>query len=128
MDSGKTHTAMSLIVGLKRQGRRVAGLKLTGTACGRDTWSMADAGAGPVLNFVDGGYGSTYLVPPDQLLDLHRLLLGHATASDAEWVVVEIADGLLQTETAALLRSPLFTATVDNWVLATATRSGHWGP
>src|SRR6202023_2115789 len=37
MDSGKTYTAMSLIVGLQKQGLRVAGIKLTGTAAGRDT-------------------------------------------------------------------------------------------
>lgn len=127
MDSGKTHTAMSLIVGLRRRGHRVAAVKLTGTACGRDTWSMADGGASPVLNFVDGGFGSTYLVPLDQLLDLHRLLLTHAATSGAEWVVVEIADGLLQTETAALLRSPPFTATVDAWVLAAGDPLGALG-
>jgi hypothetical protein len=119
MDSGKTHTAMSLVRGLRRQGLRVASIKLTGTACGRDSWSMADAGACPALNFVDGGYASTYLCTLDQLLDLHRLLTAAALAAGAEWVVVEIADGLLQRETAALLQSSRFTQTVDAWVFAT---------
>jgi hypothetical protein len=35
-------------------------------------------------------------------------------------VVVEVADGLLQRETAALLRSPRFVASVDAWVMAAA--------
>lgn len=120
MDAGKTHTAMSLIVGLRRQEQRVAAIKLTGTACGRDTWSMLDAGASPALDFVDGGYASTYLCILEHLLDLYGLLRAHAAAQGAEWVVVEIADGLLQEETAALLQSSHFSATVDAWVFATS--------
>src|SRR5262245_17655693 len=45
MDAGKTHTAMSLISGLRSGGLKVAGIKLTGTAAGRDTWNLLDAGA-----------------------------------------------------------------------------------
>jgi hypothetical protein len=120
MDSGKTHTAMSLIVGLRRQKQRVASIKLTGTATGKDTWHMLDAGAAPALDFVDGGFASTYLCNLDELQGLYSLLMGHAAFQGAEWVVVEIADGLLQEETAALLRSPAFTATVSAWVFATS--------
>ncbi len=119
MDAGKTHTATSLIVGLRRQQRRVAAIKLTGTAAGRDAWGMRDAGASPVLDFVDGGHPSTYLCTLEQLLDLHALLCAHAVAQGADCVVVEIADGLLQRETGALLRSARFTRTVHNWVFAT---------
>ena len=119
MDAGKTHTAMSLIVGLCRQGQKVASIKLTGTAAGRDTWTMLDAGACLALEFVDGGLPSTYRATLQELLDLYKLLRGHAGTRGAEWVVVEIADGLLQEETAALLRSPDFIATVDAWVFAT---------
>src|SRR5712692_2232667 len=117
MDTGKTYAAMSLILGL-RQHHRVAAIKLTGTAAGRDTWSMLDAGACVALDFVDGGYPSTYLCPLEELLTLYNLLISHAAARGAAWVVIEIADGLLQKETAALLQTPRFTATVDAWVLA----------
>lgn len=118
MDAGKTYTTMSLIVGLRRQGYRVAGIKLTGTAAGRDLWSMIDAGACVGLDFTDGGWPSTYLTPIEDLLELRNLLLGHAAARGAEWAIVEVADGLLQTETAALLQHPDFTAQVHAWVLA----------
>src|SRR5262245_1114291 len=118
MDAGKTFTAMSLIKGLVRRERRVAGIKLTGTATGRDTWSFFDAGARPALDFVDGGFQSTYMCDPDALLSLNQLLLGHAAASGAEEAVLEIADGLFQRETAALLRAPAFTETVDSVVFA----------
>jgi hypothetical protein len=118
MDAGKTYTAMSLITGLVRRQRRVAGIKLTGTATGRDTWSFFDAGARPALDFVDGGVPSTYMSEPDTLVDLWHLLLGHAAASGAEEAVLEIADGLYQRETAALLRTEAFTGTIDRVVFA----------
>lgn len=118
MDVGKTHTAVNLIMSLRQHGYRVAGIKLTGTASGRDLWSMRDAGADPVLDFVDGGFPSTFLCPLTALLDLCNVLTSHAAAKGAEWIVMEIADGLLQSETAALLRSPRFVGTADAWILA----------
>ena len=118
MDAGKTHTVMCAIMGLRRGGHRVAGIKLTGSAAGRDTWSMLDAGADVALDFVDGGYPSTYLCTPDELLNLHHLLLDEAVVQGAEWAVIEIADGLLQPETAALLQNPLFSSTVDDFLFA----------
>ena len=118
MDSGKTHTAMSLIVALREKGHAVGAVKLTGTCAGRDTWTYYDAGARPALDFVDGGYASTYMCATDDLIGLFDLLISHAAAGGAEWVVMEIADGLLQRETAALLRNATITSTVDAWVFA----------
>src|SRR5258708_20431543 len=118
MDAGKTHTVMSLIMGLRKQGLGVAGIKLTGTATGKDTWNMLDAGACVGLDFGDGGFASTYLSTFDELLHLYDLLISRAAAEGAAWVVVEIADGLLQRETAALLQHPGFAASVDVWIFA----------
>jgi hypothetical protein len=118
MDAGKTYTAMCTIKGLRNKGYRVAGVKLTGTATGRDTWSMLDAGACVALDFTDGGWPSTYLCTREQLTDLYHLLVGHARAQGAEWAVVEIADGLLQVETATLLNNPDFRSTVDFFLFA----------
>src|SRR6202165_1659918 len=98
MDAGKTHTALSLIMGLRQQGVRVAAIKLTGTATGKDTWNMLDAGACVALDFVDGGFPSTYLSTLDELLHLYDLLITRAAGAGASWGVVEIADGLLQRE------------------------------
>lgn len=127
MDAGKTHTAASLIVGLQGGNHRVAAIKLTGTATGRDLWKVKDTGACVALDFVDGGHPSTYLCTLDELLDLHRTLVTHAASRGAEWVVIEIADGLLQKETSALLQSPAFTSTVDAWVFATSDPLGALG-
>ena len=124
MDAGKTHTATSLIKGLQQQGCRVAGIKLTGTATGKDTWSFLDAGACAALNFVDGGYPSTYLCTTQELVNLYNLLLAHAASHRAEWAVVEIADGLLQVETASLLKTKRFSAAVDAWIFAAGDPMG----
>lgn len=118
MDAGKTYTAMSIIKGLSKVGHSVAGIKLTGTATGKDTWSMLDAGARFALDFVDGGHPSTYLCSHEELLQLHERLVDYATSQGAEYVVVEIADGLLQRETSMLLQCSNFVSSVDNWVFA----------
>jgi hypothetical protein len=118
MDAGKTYTAMSLIQGLRHRGATVAGIKLTGTAAGKDTWGMLDAGACVALDFIDGGFPSTYLTSLGDLLGLKDLLVGHAAARGAQWVVMEIADGLLQSETSALLQCEAFTRSVFAWVFA----------
>jgi hypothetical protein len=127
MDVGKTHTARSVILGLRREGIRVAGIKLTGTAAGRDTFTMLDAGACGALDFVDGGLPSTYRCALPELLHLYRLLVTHAAAEGASWVVVEIADGIIQGETAALLASTRFASTVDAWLLAATDALGVAG-
>jgi hypothetical protein len=127
MDAGKTHTALSLIMGLRQQGSRVAAIKLTGTATGKDTWNMLDAGACVALDFVDGGFPSTYLCSGDELVALHQLLIAHAALQKPEYVVIEIADGLLQKETAALLQNRRFTRTVDAWVFAAGDPLGAAG-
>ncbi len=127
MDAGKTHTVMSTIIGLRRHGHSVAAIKLTGTATGSDRWSMLDAGASAVFDFIDGGLPSTYLCELDELLDLYNLLLAHASSRSVDCVVVEIADGLLQRETATLLQAAPFTTNVHSWLLATGDPLGAVG-
>ena len=127
MDAGKTHTALSLIMGLRQKGLRIAAIKLTGTATGKDTWNMLDAGACVALDFVDGGLPSTYLCSAHELVALHHLLIAHAALQEPEYVVVEIADGLLQNETATLLQNHRFTRTVDAWVFAAGDPLGAAG-
>jgi hypothetical protein len=79
---------------------------------------MHDAGACAVFDFVDGGFPSTYLCSLQELLRLYDVLISNAVQQGAEWVVMEIADGLLQRETSALLQCSEFTRTVSDWILA----------
>jgi hypothetical protein len=105
MDSGKTTACASLIRGLTAAGRSVGAAKLTGTSSARDFGSYRDAGAVPVLDFLDAGWASTAGCTPADLDATLVVLAGHLRAAGVEWAVMEIADGLLQPETNALLES-----------------------
>lgn len=127
MDAGKTFTARSIIAGLCSQGYRVAAIKLTGSASARDTLSFVDAGACVALDFGDGGYPSTYLCSVEQLLDLQKLLVCKAASEQADYIVIEVADGLLQRETAGLISDLRFTKSIDAWILAATDAMGALG-
>ncbi|GAC1415298.1 MAG: DUF1611 domain-containing protein [Gemmatimonadaceae bacterium] len=127
MDAGKTYTVRSVVLGLRRQGLRVAAIKLTGTASGNDTFSMLDAGATPALDFIDAGHPSTYLCSLKDLLHIYGVLVSQATAQRADCIVIEIADGLVQRETTALLTSPPFAGSVNAWLLAANDAPGAAG-
>ena len=114
MNSGKTTLGGALIRGLGRAGLRVAAAKLTGTAAGKDPRFYRSSGASPVLDFVDAGFPSTYMLDPEELHQIVSVLLSQLWSTGAEAVVLEIADGLFQRETAILLRSPEFRAIADH--------------
>lgn len=122
MDSGKTQTAAYLVKGLTLGGLRVGYAKVTGTGAGGDTWLLKDAGADPVLDFTDAGHVSTYRVPPAEIERIFVTLLAHMRKADA--VVLELADGVLQAETAALLTSAVFRAHVGGIVYASCDSMG----
>lgn len=117
MNAGKTTTCVALIRGLARAGLRVGAAKLTGTAAGGDTWLMRDAQANPVLDFTDAGLASTYRCSPVELEAAAGLLMDQLAAS-CDVAVVEVADGLLQAETQALVASEVFRERVDGVVFA----------
>lgn len=124
MNAGKSTTAASVIRGLARSGRRVAGIKITGTGAGGDPWMFRDSGAVVAADFTDGGYPTTAGIPVPELAELAQTLYHHAAAHDVDAVVMEIADGILQAETSALLEHPLVRELVDGVVLAAADAAG----
>ncbi len=108
MDAGKTTAVSHLIKGAARAGMCVGAGKATGTGAGNDVWSMEDAGAHQVLDFTDFGHASTYrLAMPEVESVLHKMVV-HLQQARVDIVIIEIADGLLQQETAALLQSTTF--------------------
>ncbi len=124
MNAGKTTTAAAIIRGLTRAGHRVAAAKVTGTGAGGDLWLMTDAGASPVLDFTAAGFASTYLCTPDDVLTSLRILWGHLATTRPDVIVLEIADGLYQRETAALLASTELATVVDTIVFAAGDAMG----
>ena len=122
MDSGKTTSAAFLVRGLTRAGLKVGFAKITGTGAGGDTWLLEDAGADPVLDFTDAGLVSTYLVPLGEIESILVNLVAHLTKAGVDAIVLEVADGVLQQETAALLASERFRS-IASGVLFTARDS-----
>lgn len=124
MNAGKTTTAAALIQGLTRAGLRVGATKVTGTGSGNDYWSMCDAGAGQVLDFTDMGYASTAGLSVDEIEQSAVSLIAHCAAAAPDVIVVEVADGLLQRETAGLLGAKAFRGAVDAMLFAAADAMG----
>ena len=104
MNAGKTTASASLAHGLKRAGYQVAGVKATGTGAFGDFNAFRDAGVS-VMDFTDAGMATTYKMPMERIEAGFETLVGTAAHQGAEIVVVEIADGVFQDETAAILSS-----------------------
>ena len=131
MDSGKTQTCAYLVRGLNAAGLRAGYAKITGTGAGGDTWLLTDAGAFPVLDFTDAGMATTYMASIDELELLLMTLMAHIAREGVDAMVLEIADGVFQQETSALLRSPVLASLVAGIVMASQDSMGasagvHW--
>ncbi|MCB1758002.1 MAG: molybdopterin-guanine dinucleotide biosynthesis protein MobB [Gammaproteobacteria bacterium] len=121
MNAGKTTTVAGIVRGLARQGLKVGAVKITGTCSGGDLWKFQDAGAYRTLDFTDAGMATSYKVDLATVRTGAKNLLANLQASDCDAIVIEIADGLHQHETAALLQDRDFQSLVDHWVFAADT-------
>jgi hypothetical protein len=113
MNSGKTTTAAQMIRSLTVAGHRVAAAKVTGTACLKDPSFLYDAGAVCVLDFTHAGWPSTANLSLEQLLSVTGRIRAALEAHAPEFVIIEIADGILQRETAMMLAHEPFRASID---------------
>lgn len=118
MDSGKTTSAAYLCRGLKRAGKKVAFIKLTGTVFSKDKRFVKDCGAHIAYDFSNLGFPSTYMYSLESILNIYEGLLNKVETVRPDYVVLEIADGLLQRETNMLLKSKLFMNTIDHILLS----------
>ena len=116
MDSGKTTAAAHFVRGLSRAGLRVAAAKVTGTGACNDFFLMKDAGASTVLDFTDAGYASTYQVGEPAIQRIVETLTDELARQHPDVIVVEVADGLAQSETAALLSTAWFRQAIEGIV------------
>ncbi len=124
MNAGKTTTAAHLIKGLDRAGMKVSAAKITGTGSGGDYWFMLDSGAHPVLDFTAVGHAATVGLSLAQLEDLMQTLVAELCRYRPDVIVLEIADGIFQRETSALLDSACFKRLVDGLIFAARDPSG----
>ncbi|WP_020577959.1 molybdopterin-guanine dinucleotide biosynthesis protein MobB [Actinopolymorpha alba] len=124
MNAGKTTALAALVRGLSRAGLRVGAVKVTGTGSGGDLWKYEDAGAEWIYDFTDAGYPTTYKVPVNDLERAAAGLVDQIARRGADVAVVEIADGIFQAETAALLASPVIRLLLDGVLFAAGDALG----
>ena len=93
MNSGKTVAVTELIRQATNAGLRVAGAKLSGIACLRDTLNMEDHGAIATASFLDCGLPST--VDHNDLSPVAKGILNHLNSFDPDMIVVELGDGIV---------------------------------
>lgn len=93
MNSGKTVAAVEIIRQAVNAGYRVAGAKLTGVACLRDTLNMSDHGAFATASFLDCGLPSTVGVA--NLAPFAKGILNHLNELNPDIIVVEMGDGIV---------------------------------
>ncbi len=93
MNSGKTVAATELIRQASNAGLRVAGAKLSGIACLRDTLNMEDHGADATASFLDCGLPST--VDHQDLSPVAKGILNHLNGFDPDLIIVELGDGIV---------------------------------
>ncbi len=127
MNSGKSMAAAACCWALTSMGYNVRASKITGTASLRDILHMNDAGANPYADFTYLGYPSTYLLTKEQLLGIfNRLDLKYANNPKNFWVA-ELADGVIQRETAMLLSTPEFASRIYRLIFCAKDAFGAIG-
>ncbi len=127
MNSGKSMAAAACCWALTSMGYKVRASKVTGTASLKDILHMNDAGANPYADFTYLGYPSTYMLPKDELLGIfNQLDLKYANNPKNFWVV-EFADGIIQRETAMLLRCPEVTSRIHKFIFCASDAFGAIG-
>ena len=118
MNAGKTTASSKLIRRLSERGLKVAACKLTGSVSNRDQDEMRSAWAITVIDFSDYGFPSTYLCTKEELMALFNTMLSDIENTNPDIIVMEVADGILQRETAMLLTDSLIKGMVKGIVLA----------
>ncbi len=118
MDAGKTTTAASLVRGLSRAGWLVHAGKLTGTGCAKDINQMRDTGARKILDFTSCGFASTASAAQADLEMISERIIDHLSVGSPDILILEIADGVVQSETRWLSRRLVETNSVNGALVA----------
>lgn len=92
MNSGKTAAASAIVRRLRKAGRRVGGLKLTGISLMRDTLSMRDYGAEVAFDFTDAGIVCT---SPQTAAATAHVLFSEMAGHGVDVIVAETGDGIM---------------------------------
>lgn len=126
MNSGKTVAATEIIKQAHHAGWRVAGAKMSGVACLRDTLNMLDCGAETTASFLDCGLPST--VGVGDLAPVAKSILNHLNECDPNLIVVELGDGIIGGYSVdSILRDPEIRAATSAFVFCASDYVGVVG-
>jgi len=126
MNSGKTVAATEIIKQAANAGLRVAGAKLSGIACLRDTLHMQDHGAVATASFLDCGLPST--VDYGDLSPVAKAVLDHLNTFNPELIVVELGDGIVGGYSVdSVLKDPEIKAAISSFVFCASDYVGVIG-
>ena len=127
MNSGKTHAAAACCYALSSMGKNVRAAKITGTASLKDILLMNDCGATNIADFTYFGYPSTYLLEANELLRIFTAFDFKYGNNPTNYLVIEIADGIFQRETAMLLRMPEIRDRIHKLIFCAPDSSAVYG-
>lgn len=127
MNSGKSTSAIACCWALSTMGHGVRASKVTGTASLKDILHMQDAGAKIVSDFSQLGFPSTYLLDEQRLTGIFETLDAKHGNNPGKFWVVEFADGILQRETAMLLKNEYIRSRIHRLVFSSSDAFGALG-
>jgi hypothetical protein len=127
MNSGKSHAAAACCYAISSMGKTVRAAKATGTAGLKDILLMQDTGAQHVADFTYFGHPSTYLLEIEDLMRIFDDLDLKYGNNPRNYLVVELADGIFQRETAMLLHRPEIQSRIHRLVLCAGDAAGVAG-
>ena len=126
MNSGKTVAAVEIVKQASNAGLKVAGVKLSGIACLRDTLNMGDHGAFLTASFLDCGLPST--VDCDDLAGSAKALFNYVNSQNPDLIVAELGDGIIGGYGVdAILEDPEIRAAVSTFVFCASDYVGVIG-
>ena len=123
MNAGKTTLSANVIRTMRECGLRTSALKLTGTGSGGDLWKYQDAGAIESRDFGNVGLATTAGM---DILVLDEAIgrLCDSVSPQADVIVAELADGILQRETSQLLQASNLRARAGSILFAASDALG----
>src|SRR4029077_6806682 len=118
--------ATEIIKQAAKVGLRVAGAKISGIACLRDTLNMQDNGAFATASFLDCGLPST--VDHDDLASVAKAILNHLNSLSPDLIVVELGDGIVGGYSVdKVLKDKEITSSVSSFVFCASDYVGVIG-
>ena len=124
---GKSTSAIACCWALSAMGHTVRASKVTGTASLKDILFMQDAGAEIISDFPYPGHPSTYMLDEPELLAVFQDLDSKYANNPANYWIVEFADGIMQRETAMLLRDDYVRKRIHRLLFSASDAAGVVG-